>query len=230
MKIISIYNQKGGTGKTTLSILLSMYLSGAGKKVLVLDLDSQESLTHYFLSGNEADEKTIFHVLAGMIPVNEGIRKSQENLFFIPGDLRILKIQSSIPLNAIQKNFSKLPYDYLILDHSPSYHNLIVSGIVASDKVLIPSLLSSFDLKSVSFTIEEIKEQNEKAEIYTVFNRQKGLSKELDKFLLSYPVINKESTISTFPNFPTIRKLKFSDKVKAETERLSLLLAGYYER
>lgn len=225
MKIISVYNQKGGTGKTTLSILLSVYLSESGKKVLVLDLDSQESLTHYFTQ-NEKEEKTIFPVLAGMIPVKDAIQKASENLHFIQGDLRILKIQSSVPFNGIQKLFGKLPYDYLILDHSPSYHNLIVSGLIASQTLIIPSLLSNFDMKSVSFTIEEAKEQNPKAKLFTVFNRQNKFSKEMEKSLKNYPVIESSSTVCTFPNFPTIRKLKFSDKVKAETEKIYYLIEG----
>lgn len=225
-KVISIYNQKGGVSKTTFTILLSKFISDSGKKALAIDLDSQESLTHYFSQSKEInEEKTIFNILAGMIPAKEAIVNFSKGLDFIPGDLRIFKLQASLPLNTVQKLTKNLDYDYIILDNSPSYHSLIVSGIIASDIVLIPSLNSNFDFKSTCFTIEEIEEQNPKAKILTVINRQSKMTKELETSLEKYPLI-KSHDIVTFPNIANLRKLKFTDKVRNATESLFNSLIG----
>ena len=48
MKTISIYNFKGGTGKTSLAFILGNYLAMNGKKVLLIDSDPQSSLTKSF--------------------------------------------------------------------------------------------------------------------------------------------------------------------------------------
>lgn len=224
--VISIYNQKGGVSKTTFTILLSKFISDSGKKVLVIDLDSQESLTHYFNQTKEInEEKTIFNVLAGMISAKEAIVNFSERLDFIPGDLRIFKLQAALPLNTVQKLTKPLNYDYIILDNSPSYHSLIVSGIISADIVLIPSLNSNFDFKSTCFTIEEIEEQNPKARIITVINRQAKMTKELESSLEKYPLI-KSHDVVTFPNIANLRKLKFTEKVRMETEALFKSIEG----
>ena len=64
MKTISIYNFKGGTGKTSLTFLLGNYLALKGKKVLLIDSDPQSSLTKSFkkLEGNTVYDLSLIHI------------------------------------------------------------------------------------------------------------------------------------------------------------------------
>ena len=59
VKTFTVWNHKGGVAKTTLTSLLSLYLSETSRKVLMIDLDSQESLTSGFLEENET-RKTVY--------------------------------------------------------------------------------------------------------------------------------------------------------------------------
>ena len=56
MKVISLFNNKGGVGKTTLAFHLSWILSEMGKKVLMIDLDPQCNLTICGISENDLEK------------------------------------------------------------------------------------------------------------------------------------------------------------------------------
>ena len=93
MKIFSVWNHKGGTGKTSLTSLLSLYLSETSRKVLLIDLDSQESLTSGFLEIYE-EKKSIYDWLIGKEKIKNCIEPINENLSIISGSLLVSKIFS----------------------------------------------------------------------------------------------------------------------------------------
>ena len=70
--VISIVNQKGGVGKTTVTIELANNLAVYDKKVLVIDLDSQTNLSKYV--GADFTKPTIYSALHGRVPVIESIQ------------------------------------------------------------------------------------------------------------------------------------------------------------
>ncbi len=147
-RMIAVANQKGGVGKTTTSINLSACLAEKGKKVLLIDMDSQGNTTSGLgLEKNELD-KTIYEVLRDEIPVEDAIVEIEDcfgNLFLIPSNRNLagaeIELITAENMQYILKD--KLApirdqYDFIILDCPPALGMLTVNAMTASDSVLVP--------------------------------------------------------------------------------------------
>ena len=154
-RVIAIANQKGGVGKTTTSINLSACLAEKGKKVLLIDMDSQGNTTSGFgFEKNELD-KTVYEVLREEVSIEEAIipvEECFENLFLIPANRNILKKQ----LEPIKDE-----YDFIVIDCPPALGMLTVNAMTAADSVLVPIQCEFYALDGLSqliYTIELIQE------------------------------------------------------------------------
>src|SRR5271157_6547861 len=73
MKVVSISNQKGGADKSTTAVNLSAYMALAGKRILLIDLDPQGSLTTHFGIDKKNLEKTMFDVILSRVDLKDVI-------------------------------------------------------------------------------------------------------------------------------------------------------------
>ena len=130
-KVISISNQKGGVGKTTTAVSLSVGLARLGKKVLILDLDPQGSLT-ISLGYHQPDElqTTIFDIMTQMIERKLTLKPedyilTKEGVDFIPSNTQLSCIEFSLVNTMNRENKLKMflntlrdKYDFIIIDCS----------------------------------------------------------------------------------------------------------------
>lgn len=164
-KIIAIFNQKGGVGKTTTSINLSAGLGKLGKKVLLVDLDPQGNSTSG-LGVEKKDVKTlIYDILALDTPTRQGIYDtSAENVKIIPSNNELAGLEIELAREGNWEEVLKtklLPlkneFDYIFIDCPPSLGILSVIGLIASDSVIIPIQCEYYALEGVSQLFETIE-------------------------------------------------------------------------
>lgn len=212
MKIISIANNKGGVAKTTTTLNLAAALCALGKKVLIIDLDPQSSLSLYF--GLEPLELNlnIYHALVDEVEIQDIVLNTYiKNLNLIPANIELSKAELKI-INKIGREFvlkDKLDkikdnYDYILIDNSPSLGILTINSLMASDYVISPTdptYLAMRGLEILNETILEVKRFNEKLElmgvVVTMFdsrtNHHQEVLKELKKRYKVFDSIVKRS-------------------------------------
>lgn len=158
--VIAIVNQKGGTGKTTTTINLGSALAQKGKKVLLIDLDPQGSLT-YSLGINDF-EKGMAEVFFEEASVDEVILQ-KENLNILPSDIKLADTELSLAqaehresyLREILKNI--LPYDFILIDCPPALSMLTLNALNAADQVIIPMQMEVLSLQGLDLITSTIK-------------------------------------------------------------------------
>lgn len=175
-KIISISNNKGGSGKTTLSSNLGFALSNIGKKVLLIDADMQMNLTRsYDMQKNE--DISLYKALKLEDTLDKYISKTNyENVDIIISDYMLSAVDMQL-INKTDKEtilkrmiepLKSKHYDYIIIDTCPFLGLLNYNILVSSDYVLIPVELSAFGvegLEPLSNFIEEVRIFNHNLEI-----------------------------------------------------------------
>ena len=136
-EVIAITNQKGGVGKTTTAASLGIGLANQGKKVLLIDLDPQASLT-LSLGQNNPDNLpvTVSDVMRNIIDDGEltepvPVIKSDEGVDLLPANIELCGVEvqlvNEMSREQILKTYIetvKKDYDYILVDCMPSLGNI----------------------------------------------------------------------------------------------------------
>ena len=144
--IISIANNKGGTGKTTTAVNLGTALAAAGKRVLLVDLDPQGSATVSFGFEKSKLLYTIYDVLTQSRKVELVMLESKvRNVTVVPSNLDLAGAE--VELATIRgREFvlrealaaAKRRFDIILIDCPPNIGILTVNAIVACDLLMVP--------------------------------------------------------------------------------------------
>ncbi|TCO78049.1 ParA family protein [Marinisporobacter balticus] len=157
-KVIAIFNQKGGVGKTTTNVNLSACLATKDKKILVVDIDPQGNTTSGFGIDKEAVHMTMYDLLIDQVNIHKCILEtSRQNLSIIPSSMQLAGAE--IELTGMDGREGKLKtaidqvkkeYDYIFIDCPPSLGLLTINALTAVDSVLIPIQCEYYALEGVS--------------------------------------------------------------------------------
>jgi len=193
-KIISVINQKGGTGKTTTTINLGSALAKLGKKVLLVDLDPQGNLSYSL--GVTEPAGTLADIFTQTKNFSE-VLVDRSGLSVLPGSNELVDIEISLigqeDREIYLKNILKdaKGYDYIFIDCPPSLSILTVNALAASDEVLIPlqmEVLTLQGLGQILTTVNLVKETlNKKLRVkgivVVMFDKRRKLSQEIEDYL-----------------------------------------------
>ena len=147
-KVIAISNQKGGVGKTTTSINLASGLAHVGKKVLLIDFDSQGNATQGLNANQNNSQATIHSVLMEGVPIQQAI---VPNINLAGADLDMDKMEAGKE-ELLKKAIAPIrdQYDYIIIDCPPSLGLLNTNALTAADSILIPVQCEYYALEGVT--------------------------------------------------------------------------------
>ncbi|MBQ9494151.1 MAG: ParA family protein [Treponema sp.] len=172
-KCLVFVNQKGGVGKTTSVINIGAYMALAGKKVLLVDFDSQGNMSSGV--GVSKDKPTVYELLANLISAEEAVKHaSVKNLDAISASIDLSgaavelveqKNREFYLKNALAPLHEK--YDYILIDCPPSLGILTLNGLAAADSVLVPLQCEYFALEGITLLLQTVKKV------------QQGINKEL---------------------------------------------------
>jgi chromosome partitioning protein len=183
--VIALAANKGGVGKTRYVLLLANCLGAAGKRILVIDMDFNNSATFYYLSDldSEAERDIINKNIADAMSKEEN---SLDNYSIFTSHKGVSLIASSRGLADLRSVNEKrlmrmIPtlkglYDFVIIDCAPNYDNLTLNAINAADVILTPVLKDMDSFNAAAFLQKKISIETDKAGVWFVsingFDRQ----------------------------------------------------------
>jgi len=194
--VISIASQKGGTGKTSTTISLSAGLARRGKKVLLVDIDSQANASKVLIPKYQElrKEDTIYATILARQPLRAQ-HTSLPNLDIIPS--HILLSNTDIELTTAKDHREarlkgeldviNRQYDFVFIDCPPALSWLTINAFTASDQVIAVVSPGYFELDSIvqlSKTIDEVR---------GYFNPELKIRGLL--FTMSDPTINSKTSL-----------------------------------
>jgi len=190
---IAVVNQKGGVGKTLTVLNFAHGLALKGKRVLMIDLDSQAALTAIHI--REPIRKSLFDLLQGKGRPADYIREIKANLFLLAADSRLARLESEQRKNKellLKESLTGLKgYDFIILDCGPSLGILALAALTYSNYAIIPvktDYLSLQGLIKINDLIEVVQEgPNPGLEVLgylpTQFDKRRLLDREVISIL-----------------------------------------------
>ena len=157
MRKIAIINFKGGTGKTTTAVNLSYALSLKNYKVLIIDCDTQGTISNWF--GLEP-KNTLYELLTDKVELKDCIYQARNNLDIIASNKLLARLELILAKEKdIEKVFNKKlktlkEYNFIFLDCPPSLNIINTNALEYADEVFLPVSMDYLALRGVKQVID----------------------------------------------------------------------------
>jgi len=202
MKVISVVNQKGGCGKTTLAVNVAAALARTGNETLLIDLDPQAHAT-FAMGFREkiSDIKTSYDIFRSRLE-NENVLPQEllltnrQNLDFMPANMLLSAAEINLGsvdggatiLSQYLSDPFFLKYDYVIIDSPPSFGFLTLNSMYSADMIVVPMDLSYFSFNGVDsiYRVTGLlnKETGKQPDVFfalNIFDGRSNFAKDLAK-------------------------------------------------
>ncbi|MBX7086654.1 MAG: ParA family protein [Leptospirales bacterium] len=237
MKSICVYNNKGGTGKTFLSYALSQFLWKAGRRVVVIDLDPQQSCADMICRITGVDETTsarrqsnnLYEAIKRRVRIEDLTSDIAPGLSIVAGHEDLADVAAKTPIMLLPDLVSRLAdrFDYAIFDNNPNFSIFVQSAMIASELILLPTLMSVDDLQKTQWSYEAARQNNPDADIRVILNQFKGDADTIHKRRLAdhfAPTFNGAIAATSIPSSAVIgRYLDTGERITRAQEKRALL-------
>jgi len=168
MRCISIINQKGGCGKTTVSVNLSACLAAQGRRTLLVDMDPQSHCAVGLAVPEEQIEYTIYDILIAshsdtQMSLKNVIWQITKNFDLAPAGIELAALEPQLAGKDQRENCLRnvlasdaVDYDYVVIDCPPSVGLLTFNALRAADEVIIPVETGYFALHGLTRQLETL--------------------------------------------------------------------------
>lgn len=232
VKILAVYHNKGGVGKTTVSVNLAAALRKRGYRVLLIDLDSQANSTFaaglvkfQFEEDDNLRDNNVFHLIEySTLHIQDVAHKSNffnnPEIDVVPSHINLIELQyklnqnTAAPVRLIQKlKNEEENYDFVIIDTPPSRDLYARIALIAAHYLVIPSDLKPFanqGLASVHNFVKEIDEFREgmgRTGIKVLGVLPSKISTNARSFNSTFP--RQKETITNHYKFPVLDSIIF---------------------
>ena len=162
--IIAVTNQKGGVGKTTTVVNLGAALAEKGKRVLLIDLDPQGSLSSAFGVEVASSMPTMYTLFVNpALDPRQALVHVRERIDLIPADIHLAAVELELVDKPGREYVLKeilTPlldgYDYVLIDCGPNLGLLTVNALTAADEVIVPLVCEYLALRGLGTLFENI--------------------------------------------------------------------------
>ena len=192
MKVVALFNIKGGVGKTSTAVNLAYLSAIRGHRTLLWDLDAQGSATYIFRvkpkvkGGGKA-------LVAGRRTVDDALKATDfDNLDLLPADftyrhLDLLLDDQDEPTRQLRKLLRSVrdEYDHVYLDCPPSMSLLSENVLHAADTVLVPLIPTTLSLRTMDMLRDVVAEQDRQRPVLRGFFSMVDARKRLHRDIVA---------------------------------------------
>jgi len=164
LRVIAVFNHKGGTGKTTTSVTLAAGLAARGQRVLLVDADGQGNVA---VSLNLPTERSLYHVLVMGLELEAAVTTARPGLDVLPSnetlaaaELYLAGRRNRDRVLATRLAAARDGYDTVLVDCSPSLSLMNQNALCFADAVLCPVACDYLSLVGVRQVLRTIKQVN----------------------------------------------------------------------
>lgn len=172
MKVITFLNEKGGQGKSSMSVTLAALLAQTGLRVLLVDTDSQG---HATIATRVKREDRLYHMLKNDAPVKEVIVPAPPDytdmerplLWLIPSGAQTGQIDKTFNEYALKNWLPKVSsaFDVAVIDTSPKIGTLHLMAYLASDWFIYPVEMNYLAIQGLYSSLAHLKSIQEKVDV-----------------------------------------------------------------
>ncbi len=159
--VLTVFNQKGGVGKTSLSVLLGDYYEKKDQKILLVDFDQQGNLSQTYFGYDELkDSPSLYDYFENKTPISKIVKKYNENIDILPANIKLSRKDNYDidDLDMMKKDFIPIfkKYNIVIIDCPPALNSFSKFGLMFANYVSIPVMPEPYSYDGLFEVLETI--------------------------------------------------------------------------